>query len=72
MGRICNFILIELNIVEISNTNRISNKNIQCLEILLEYLTVLRYLAGTVLPASFMRVCFVKFIRLSNVSDFIL
>ena len=29
-------------------------------------------LAGTALPASFTQVCFMKFIRLSNVSDFIL
>ena len=31
-----------------------------------------RCYAGTALLASFTRVCFVKFIRLSNVSDFIL
>ena len=47
-----------------------SNKNVQWLQIRLEYLTLSKCLAGTALPASFMRVCFVKFIRLNNASDF--
>ena len=33
---------------------------------------MLRCLPGTAFAASFMRVCFVKFIRLRNVGDFIL
>ena len=60
-GTILEFHSIESNIVDISNTNRISNQY----SVAPNSIRILNG-AGTALPASFTRLCFVKFIRLSE------